>query len=264
MNPTYTIGDLLEIMQRLRDPENGCPWDLKQTYASLVPMTLEEAYEIADAVDRNDLDELKGELGDVLFHTIFYSQIAKEQGDFSFDDVIQTICEKMIRRHPHIFGNENINDEQQVKQRWEAIKKQERAAKGQIEDADFFSGITAALPALKHSVKLKKRAATIGFDWQEWEPAADKVLEELDEVRDSIHQNESRERVEEELGDLLFTVANLAEQLKIDPENALRKANRKFSDRVNRMLKHLETQGKDIEQCTLEEMDVAWEIIKKG
>jgi ATP diphosphatase len=264
MNPTYTINDLLAIMQRLRDPENGCPWDLKQTYTSLVPMTLEEAYEIADAVDRNDLTELKGELGDVLFHTIFYSQIAKEQGDFSFDDVIQTICEKMIRRHPHIFGNEDIHDEQHVKQRWEAIKKQERAAKGQTEEHDFFSGITAALPALKHSVKLKKRAATIGFDWQAWEPAADKVMEELDEVRDSIHQHESRERVEEELGDLLFTVANLAEQLKIDPENALRKANRKFSDRVNRMLKHLETQGKDIEQCTLEEMDAAWEIIKKG
>jgi ATP diphosphatase len=263
MKNRYTINDLLAIMQRLRDPKKGCPWDLKQSYTSLVPMTLEEAYEIADAVDRCDIDELKGELGDLLFHTIFYSQIAKEQGDFSFDDVIQGICEKMVRRHPHIFGNENLYDEQQIKQRWEAIKKQERATKGDKERNDFFDGITAALPALKHSVKLKKRAATIGFHWQDWEPAADKVLEELDEVRDSMHKHESRERVEEELGDLLFTVANLAEQLKIDPENALRKANKKFSNRVNRMLKHLEAQGKDINQCTLAEMDAAWEVIKK-
>jgi ATP diphosphatase len=263
MSQNYSIEDLLNIMQRLRDPDNGCPWDLKQTYASLVPMTLEEAYEIADAVDRHDLAELQGELGDVLLHIVFYAQIAKEQGEFHFADVVQTICEKMIRRHPHIFGDENAADELDVKQRWEAIKKQERAAKNKAHADDFFEGITAALPALKHAVKLKKRAATIGFDWQHWEPAADKVNEELEEVRDSLRNNESKERVEEELGDLLFTVANLAEQLKIDPENALRKANKKFSNRVNRMLDHLNAEGKHIEDCSLEEMDAAWDIIKK-
>lgn len=264
MMSTYTMQDLLTIMQQLRDPEHGCPWDLKQTFQTLVPMTLEEAYEIADAVDRHDLDELKGELGDVLLHLVFYSQLAKEQGIFDFDQVVQGICEKMIRRHPHIFSDEVAEDEAQVKFRWEAIKKQERQAKNQDhEDDDFFAGITAALPALKHSVKLKKRASSIGFDWDDWRPVAGKVREELEEVETCITEQEGLERIEEELGDLLFAVANLSAQLRIDPENALRKANRKFSNRVNRMLDHLHAQGKAIEQCSLDEMETAWQVIKK-
>lgn len=265
MTATYTIQDLLTIMQRLRDPENGCPWDLKQTFQSLVPMTLEEAYEIADAVDRNDLNELKGELGDVLLHLVFYSQLAKEQGLFDFDQVIQGICEKMIRRHPHVFSDEVVDNEAQVKSNWEAIKQQERQANSNgDENQDFFAGITAALPALKHSVKLKKRAATIGFDWDDWQPVAGKVREELGEVEACIHHQENKERIEEELGDLLFAVANLSAQLNIDPENALRKANRKFSNRVNRMIIYLHTQEKPLEHCSLEEMEAAWQVIKKS
>jgi len=260
----YDMQDLLQIMQRLRDPDNGCPWDLKQNFQTLVPMTLEEAYEIADAIDRNDMDELKGELGDVLLHLVFYSQLAKEQGVFDFDQVVQGICEKMIRRHPHIFSDEVAEDESQVKSRWEAIKKQERLAKGEDdEESDFFAGITAALPALKHSVKLKKRASTIGFDWDDWQPVAGKIREELEEVETCIAQQEGLERVEEELGDLLFAVANLSAQLKIDPENALRKANLKFSNRVNRMLDYLQAQGKDVDQCSLDEMEATWQVIKK-
>ena len=259
----YNLDDLLTIMRRLRDPETGCPWDLKQDYASLVPMTLEEAYEIADAVDRQDWQELQEELGDVLLHLVFYAQLAQEEQRFDFADVLTSICEKMIRRHPHIFANETATNSDAVKQRWESIKQQERQRKNKHNPDDFFSGITPALPALKHSIKLKKRAATIGFDWQNWQQVSEKVREELQEVEQSIHADEGQQRIEEELGDLLFSVANLAAHLKIDPENALRKANHKFSQRVNQMVTLLKSEGHTLNDCDLQTMDTAWERIKK-
>ncbi|MGV6810277.1 MAG: nucleoside triphosphate pyrophosphohydrolase, partial [bacterium] len=263
----YSLDDLLAIMRRLRDPNTGCPWDLKQTYTSLLPMTLEEAYEVADAIDRQDWQDLQEELGDVLLHLVFYAQLAQEEQRFAFADVLTSICQKMIRRHPHIFARETlnnaVNDSEDVKQRWEAIKQQEREAKNKHQPDDFFSGITLALPALKHSVKLKKRAATIGFDWENWQQVSDKVREELQEVEQSLHAKEGQARLEEELGDLLFSVANLAAHLKVDPENALRKANRKFSHRVNQMIQLLNNEGHAIKDCDLAMMDQAWERVKK-
>ena len=259
------IQKLLEIMQRLRDPDNGCPWDAQQTWQSLFPYTLEEAHEVGAAIDANQPAELCDELGDLLFQIVFYSQIAQEQGHFDFNTVAETISKKMIRRHPHVFSGKVYTSEAEQKSDWDRIKHQEREAKRQAGQAPknqgHFSDINQAQPALTRSVKLKKRAAQFGFDWHEWQPVADKVREELAEVIECIAKQEGQQRIEEEMGDLLLSVANLSNQLNVEPENALRKANNKFERRVNRLRDILQIEGDD---CDFDDetLDQAWQQVK--
>lgn len=251
-----SIDELLSVMQRLRDPENGCAWDIKQTWKTIIPYTLEEVYEVADAVDRQDAHDLCDELGDLLLQVVFLAQIAKEQGDFDFQDVVQGITKKMIRRHPHIFSNECYEDEQAQKQAWEAIKQKERKDKQQTQN--LFSGIPKAMPELRRSQKLQKRAANVGFDWEDWQQVVPKVYEELDEVTDAVNQGESFERVEEEMGDVIMASTNMARMLGVNAENALRLANQKFERRFLQVEKDLIEQGIDLEKADLNMMEAAW------
>lgn len=222
----YSLEDLLHLMARLRDPQYGCPWDIKQNYASIVPHTLEEAYEVADAIERGDFDHLQGELGDLLFQVVYYSQLAREEGRFEFDAVVDSITRKLIRRHPHVFPTGDLYapldiprlDEEQVKARWEQIKAEERAEKSDApQQLSLLDDVPVALPALSRAAKLQKRAAQVGFDWPDALPVVDKVREELDEVLEAMADNDSA-AITEEIGDLLFVVVNLARHLKVDPE----------------------------------------------
>jgi len=267
----YTLQDLLNLMARLRDPQHGCPWDVKQTYASIVPFTLEEAYEVADAIEREDFEHLQGELGDLLFQVVYYSQLAREEGRFEFDGVVDGITRKLIRRHPHVFPTGELYaaldtpqlDEQQVKQRWEEIKAQERAEKGGAgEQLSLLDDVPAALPALSRAAKLQKRAAVVGFDWPGPLPVLDKVREELDEVLEAMAADDAP-AVAEEIGDLLFSVVNLARHLKVDPENALRGANVKFDRRFRFIEQALRDTHTNIQDCTLEDMDALWGEAKR-
>ncbi|MBI6717381.1 nucleoside triphosphate pyrophosphohydrolase [Pseudomonas syringae] len=267
----YTVQDLLNLMARLRDPQFGCPWDLKQNYASIVPHTLEEAYEVADAIERGDLDHLKGELGDLLFQVVFYAQLAKEEGRFEFDDVIDDITRKLLRRHPHVFPTGELYapaetprlTDEQVNLRWDEIKAEERAEKAGVpEQLSLLDDVPRALPALSRAAKLQKRAAQVGFDWPAALPVVDKVREELDEILEAMVDNDA-EGIAEEVGDLLFSVVNLARHLKVDPETALRSANSKFDRRfrfIEQALRHLQ---RPIEACSLEEMDALWGEAKR-
>ncbi|EKG36825.1 nucleoside triphosphate pyrophosphohydrolase [Pseudomonas syringae] len=267
----YTVQDLLNLMARLRDPQSGCPWDLKQTYASIVPHTLEEAYEVADAIEQGDLDHLKGELGDLLFQVVFYAQLAKEEGRFEFDDVIDGITRKLLRRHPHVFPTGELYapaetprlTDEQVNLRWDEIKAEERAEKAGVpEQLSLLDDVPRALPALSRAAKLQKRAAQVGFDWPAALPVVDKVREELDEILEAMVDNDA-EGIAEEVGDLLFSVVNLARHLKVDPETALRSANSKFDRRfrfIEQALRHLQ---RPIEACSLEEMDALWGEAKR-
>ena len=235
----YSLEDLLHLMNRLRDPQFGCPWDIRQTYATIVPHTLEEAYEVADAIERGDFDHLQGELGDLLFQVVYYSQLAREEGRFEFAGVVDSITRKLIRRHPHVFPTGDLYapldvprlSEEQVKQRWEEIKAEERAEKSSApEQLSLLDDVPAALPALSRSAKLQKRAGQVGFDWPDALPVLDKVREELDEVLEAMADNDSA-AIADEVGDLLFSVVNLARHLKVDPETALRGANGMFERR---------------------------------
>ncbi|MCF5167068.1 nucleoside triphosphate pyrophosphohydrolase [Pseudomonas congelans] len=267
----YTVQDLLNLMARLRDSQFGCPWDLKQTYASIVPHTLEEAYEVADAIEQGDLDHLKGELGDLLFQVVFYAQLAREEGRFEFDDVIDGITRKLLRRHPHVFPTGELYapaetprlTDEQVNRRWDEIKAEERAEKaGAPEQLSLLDDVPRALPALSRAAKLQKRAAQVGFDWPAALPVVDKVREELDEILEAMVDNDA-EGIAEEVGDLLFSVVNLARHLKVDPETALRSANSKFDRRfrfIEQALRHLQ---RPIEECSLEEMDALWGEAKR-
>ncbi|PSS49443.1 nucleoside triphosphate pyrophosphohydrolase [Pseudomonas sp. BBP2017] len=266
----YTLDDLLHLMARLRDPQYGCPWDLKQTYATIIPYTLEEAYEVADAIERSDFEHLQGELGDLLFQVVYYSQLAREEGRFEFAGVVDSITRKLIRRHPHVFPTGELYapldtpklDEAQVKQRWEEIKAQERAEKGVPEQLSLLDDVPAALPALSRAAKLQKRTAKVGFDWPDALPVLDKVREELDEVLQAMADNDSA-ALAEEVGDLLFAAVNLARHLKVDPENALRGANQKFERRFRFIEQALRESGRPIEDCTLEDMDALWGEAKR-
>jgi ATP diphosphatase len=267
----YTVQDLLNLMARLRDPQYGCPWDLKQDYASIVPHTLEEAYEVADAIEQGDFEQLPGELGDLLFQVVYYSQLAREEGRFEFDNVVDGITRKLIRRHPHVFPTGDLYapldvprlDEQQVKQRWEQIKAEERAQKAPApEQLSLLDDVPAALPALSRAAKLQKRAAQVGFDWPAALPVLDKVREELDEVLQAM-AGADPQAVEDEIGDLLFSVVNLARHLKLDPENALRGANRKFERRFRFIEQALRDTQRPIEDCSLEELDALWGDAKR-
>lgn len=268
----YQLNDLLHLMARLRDPQHGCPWDLQQNYASIVPHTLEEAYEVADAIENGDFDHLPGELGDLLFQVVYYSQLAKEEGRFDFSTVIDAITRKLIRRHPHVFPDGDLYgspelprlDEAAIKQRWEDIKAEERAEKAAApEQLSLLDDVPSALPALSRAAKLQKRAAQVGFDWPEALPVVDKVREELGEVLEAMSENDP-EAIAEELGDLLFVVVNLARHLKVDPENALRAANGKFERRFRFIEQALREAGRPIESCDLEALDALWGEAKKA
>jgi ATP diphosphatase len=267
----YQLDDLLHLMTRLRDPQHGCPWDLKQSYASIVPYTIEEAYEVADAIERGDFEHLPGELGDLLFQVVYYSQLAREEGRFEFAEVVDGITRKLIRRHPHVFVDGDLYGapdrsklaEAAVKQRWEELKAEERAEKAAApEQLSLLDDVPNALPALSRAVKLQKRAAQVGFDWPEALPVVDKVREKLDEVLEAMSENDPQ-AIAEEVGDLLFAVTNLARHLKVDPESALRAANGKFEQRFRFIEQALREAGRAMEDCDLEELDALWGEAKK-
>ena len=254
-DPQGGVARLVEIMRRLRDPQTGCPWDIEQSFATIAPYTIEEAYEVADAIERQAWDELKGELGDLLFQSVFHAQMAAEAGLFTFDDVANAMSDKMIARHPHVFGDDSRDKtaEQQTAD-WETIKAAERAAKAQ---AGVLDGVAVGLPALLRAFKLQKRAARVGFDWPATTEVLDKIAEEareLVEARDTLGPDE----IEEEMGDLLFVMANLARHLGVEPEAALRRANAKFTRRFARIEHWLAEDGRRPEDSDLAEMDALW------
>ncbi|WP_236171456.1 nucleoside triphosphate pyrophosphohydrolase [Pseudomonas pseudonitroreducens] len=267
----HKLEDLLYLMARLRDPQHGCPWDLKQSYASIVPYTLEEAYEVADAIERGDFDHLREELGDLLFQVVYYAQLAREEGRFEFDAVVDGITSKLIRRHPHVFPDGDLYgepdpaklEEAAVKQRWEELKAEERAAKAaEPVQLSLLDDVPSALPALSRAAKLQKRASQVGFDWADALPVVDKVREELDEVLEAMAGGDTEAQAEE-VGDLLFVVVNLARKLKVDPETALRAANAKFERRFRYIETALRDQGRTLEDSSLEEMDELWGAAKR-
>ncbi|MDS4069500.1 MAG: nucleoside triphosphate pyrophosphohydrolase [Candidatus Competibacter sp.] len=252
------MTELLDLMARLRDPDNGCPWDREQTYATIVPHTIEEAYEVADAIAREDWKEFESELGDLLFQVVFYAQIAREEGRFDFADVARGIVEKMTRRHPHVFGDERYADAAEQTAAWERIKASEKAQ----EPAGTLAGVPLALPALTRAVKLQKKASKVGFDWGAVGPILAKIQEEIAEIRHEIAVQAASERLADELGDVLFAVANLARHLKLDPEAALRGTNAKFERRFRRIEAWLAEEGRAPAESTLAEMDALWERAK--
>ncbi len=248
------------IMTRLRDPERGCPWDVEQTFATIAPYTIEEAYEVADAIERGDLDDLKEELGDLLLQVVFHGRMAEEAGAFAFEDVAAAICDKMERRHPHVFADASFANVTEQSAAWETIKAGERANKGR--EGGVLSDVPAGLPALMRAVKLTKRAARVGFDW----PTATAVLKKLHEETAELEVEiaaEDHAKAQEELGDLLFVLANLARKLDIDPEHALRGANAKFTRRFAHIEASLAAEGRGPEQSTLEEMEALWVDAKR-
>ena len=259
MDDQHPIFQLLEIMRRLRDPVGGCPWDLEQTFATIAPYTVEEAYEVADAIERGDLGDLRDELGDLLFQTVFHAQMAQEQGEFDFADVAQAICDKMLRRHPHVFGQADGRTSAEQTDAWEVIKAGERAAKGKANS--LLDDIPASLPAMTRAVKLTKRAARVGFDWPNTTEVLAKLREELAELEVEIDAGDQA-KAREELGDLLFVVANLARKLDIEPEDALRSANAKFVRRFSYIERSLAARGRSPDQSDLAEMDDLWNAAK--
>jgi len=263
INKQYNICDLLEIMARLRDPQSGCPWDLKQDFGTIVKHTLEEAYEVADVIERRAFDSLPGELGDLLFQVVFYAQLGQEQGKFDFDDVVRQICLKLIRRHPHVFGNQQFEHEHQIHANWENEKAKERAQVSNSDLPSLLDDIPPAMPSLSRAAKIQKRVAHHGFDWPTWHGSMDKIREELDEVEQELLATDiDPARVNEELGDLLFAVVNLVRTQGIDPEQALRYANRKFERRFRGVEMILAQQGMTTEQATLQQMDRIWDQVK--
>ncbi len=257
------IDELLKVMARLRDPQQGCPWDREQTFATIAPYTLEEAYEVADAIARADMAELRDELGDLLFQVVFHARMAEEAGHFAFDDVVQAIVEKMVRRHPHVFADVVVADAAEQTRQWEAQKARERAAKAEGEHHSVLDGVAVALPGLTRAEKLQKRAARAGFDWPDVAGPLAKVEEELREVRAELQQGAAQERVVEEIGDLLFAAVNVARHAGVEAETALRQANLKFERRFRAVEAALAAAGKGLQEATIEEMDAQWEAAKR-
>lgn len=258
--PNGGLPRLRAIMRALRDPETGCPWDIEQTFATIAPYTIEEAYEVADAIERAAWDELKGELGDLLFQSVFHAQMAEEAGLFSLDDVADTMSDKMVTRHPHVFGAESRNKSAEQQSRdWEAIKAAERADKAEKGTLD---GVALGLPALLRAHKLQKRAARVGFDWPSAREVLDKILEESQELVEAQAEAD-QEHILEEYGDLMFVMANLGRHLGVEPEAALRAANAKFERRFGRVEALLAARGKRPEDSTLAEMDALWTTAKE-
>ena len=255
---------LVEIMATLRNPNGGCPWDVEQTFATIAPHTIEEAYEVADAIEQNDMDSLKDELGDLLFQSVFHAQIAKELKEFSFDDVVNGVIDKMIRRHPHVFGDQSIKTADEQTASWEDIKATERATKSGAADESALAGVTSGLPALIRAEKLQKRAARVGFDWPEVVSVFDKLREETAELQVEIDTDGGEARLTDELGDLLFVCVNLGRKLNIDAETALRAANSKFETRFRHMEGALKGTGRELKGMELDAMEWAWQATKKA
>ena len=258
------IDELLAVMRQLRDPETGCPWDREQNYASIAPYTIEEAYEVSDAIERNDIGALKSELGDLLFQVVFHARMAEEDGDFDFEDVVEAIPEKMTRRHPHVFAGMSFEDAEAQTANWEAHKAEERRQKAESEGrmVSILEDVPVNLPALLRAEKLTKRAARVGFDWPETNQVVAKIDEELEEVKAEIAAEAPLERLQDEIGDLLFTVANLARHFKIDPETALKDTNRKFVERFQYVEQSLHAAGERPEDSGLERMEALWQEAK--
>jgi nucleoside triphosphate diphosphatase len=257
------IGTLLAIMARLRAKDGGCPWDVEQTFETIAPYTIEEAYEVAEAITEKDMESLKDELGDLLFQVVFHARMAEEAGAFGFDDVVAAVCDKMIRRHPHVFGEANVADSDAQTVAWETHKAKERE---ELEDSSVLAGVTKGLPALARALKLQNRAARVGFDWGAPEPVLDKLNEEMAELSAELvgrsRDNANLERIEDEFGDILFVYANLARHLKIDPEAALRKTNFKFEKRFREIERRLTEAGRKINDASLDEMEALWQASK--
>lgn len=281
MSDRYTIEDLKTLMSRLRDPETGCPWDCKQDYRSIVPHTLEEAHEVADAIERADYVNLKDELGDLLFQVIFYAQLGNEDAHFDFDGIVDQQVRKLIRRHPHVFPDgtlasivdpANRPDDAEIKASWERIKAEERASQtgagngATSQDESRLDGIAASLPAMVRAEKLQRRAASHGFDWPDITPVFDKLHEEIEELKEAWEHTQSqpddRDALEDELGDLMFVCVNLARFLKVNPDQALRRTNRKFDARFRAIERVLAAQGRDFDAQSLSDLDAIWQSVK--
>ncbi len=268
MSDAYTLEDLIYLMERLRHPETGCPWDIKQNYRSITPSTIEEAYEVVDAIEHEDYEHLKEELGDFLFHAVFYTQLAKEEQRFDIHDVIHELTAKLVRRHPHVFPDGSLQsqrdskpnelEEKAIKASWEKIKQEEREAKG---NRGLLDDVPTALPAIVRAAKLQKRASKIGFDWDRASAVMEKVDEELDELKEAMAQGNA-EDIENELGDLLFSCVNLARHLSIEPETCLRKANQKFESRFRSMEKQMAVHGKTAFSAA--ELELLWQSAKQS
>lgn len=252
------INRILEVMTALRTPETGCPWDLEQNFTTIAPYTIEEAYEVVDAIQRDDMADLKEELGDLLLQVVFHARMAEEQQLFDFNDVANAIADKMIRRHPHVFSDADAQTPDAVKQNWEEIKAAEKAEKGKPIES-LMEDIPVALPGLSRGVKIQNRAAKLQFDWPDVEPVFDKLNEEIAEVREAI-KADNHDAIEDEIGDVLFVVANIARHLKVDPEQAVRRTNEKFANRFRYLEQEVAKTGKD--KFTLAELDGFWEMAK--
>lgn len=273
MNPSSNIGRLLQIMAALRTPVTGCPWDLEQDFTSIAPFTLEEAYEVVDAIERGDLADLKDELGDLLLQVVFHARMAEEQGAFAFPDVVEAITRKLLRRHPHVFGDTRNLSPEEVKNLWDEIKREEKAQRRAARDAmglsaeagdgGFLAGIPTALPALTRAQKLTAKAAKVGFDWPDAVQVIEKIHEELEEVKEASSSGE-RDRIEDEVGDLLFSVTNLARHFGIDPERALRRTNAKFERRFTSVEQALRNEGRSLDEASLDEMEKLWVDAKQA
>mgnify|MGYP001813263872 FL=1 len=260
---TYMLADLLAVMARLRDPETGCPWDVKQSFETIAPYTIEEAYEVADAIQRGDMDALKDELGDLLLQVVYHAQLASEMGSFSFDDVADVITRKMIRRHPHVFEEPARRDAFLGSGLWEQIKAEEKAERGEATDpTSILSDVPIGMPGLTRAAKLQKRAADVGFDWSEVRLIIGKVEEEIAELKAAIAESEPQERIADEFGDVAFVLANVARHLGIDPEAALRGTNAKFIRRFGSIEAALAAQGRSPQDADLDEMDRLWNAAK--
>ncbi len=265
MATKYNMSDLLDIMAKLRDPETGCPWDIEQSFDTIAPYTIEEAYEVDDAIRAGDMPALVDELGDLLLQVVFHSQIAKDEGHFEFKDVVNSVSRKMVDRHPHVFGDATVEDAGAQIKAWEEQKAAERSKKAKEtgEALSALDGVTPGLPSLLRAIKLQNRAARVGFDWPETEQVLDKIQEETSELLMEVKSGADHNLVKEEFGDLLFVLANLGRHFKLDPEECLRAANAKFERRFKGVERLLHEDGKTPERSSLEEMDALWDQIKR-
>lgn len=271
MRPSKDVSRLLEIMAALRTPVTGCPWDVEQTFRTIAPYTLEEAYEVVDAIERGDLDGLRDELGDLLLQVVFHARMAEEAQEFDFGDVVEAITTKMIRRHPHVFGDAEARAAGSAKGMWEKIKAEEKAEKHAARlarglDAEdhgkgYLDGVPVALPALTRALELQEKAARVGFDWKDAKPILDKIEEEIAELREAM-ENGDESAVPDEFGDVLFALVNFGRHLKIDAEAALRGTNEKFRSRLHHVERALEAQGSSLEKASLDEMEALWQQAK--
>ena len=265
MTPSRDITRLIEIMAALRDKEAGCPWDIEQTFATIAPYTIEEAYEVAEAIAQDDMNELRDELGDLLLQVVYHAQLADEIGAFAFPDVVEAITTKLIRRHPHVFGDETAKAAGHAKEVWERVKAEEKRERGKTIPAakSVLDGVPVALPALIRAVKLQQKASTVGFDWNDPKAVLEKVREETAEIEAELNQTlQSADRIEGEIGDLLFVVANLARHVKVDPEQALRRTNAKVMRRFASIETALAAVGRSPADATLDEMEALWQKAK--